>query len=287
MQRAHHAFPSTPEERWLRFRASYTQYDTYQTLTIDPYSRIKRQKVKHQYDPHSDTALDAHLGRERYAHRRKHRQAARWCSCRQKQSRMHGGSSQGRCRAGVLGCGMMRKRYSADQPLRWIPLVIPRNGYSAPSGALLCPTSSATATFIDSQVHKCEPAVINDPSASGVVLPQALAFSQATTLKDNASLCTTPDGARSVTEIEPPRYREPEVSTISPAPLPACHASPTTGCPPHSPLSLSPQRIISTQASSSSACNRHKRKIEDVDGGVISDQAIDGGELLPLRCVLI
>jgi hypothetical protein len=202
---------------------------------------------------------------------------------------MHRGSSHGRCRAGVLGCSMMRKRYSADQPLRWIPLVIPRNGYSAPSGALLCPTSSATAAFVDSQVHKCEPAVIGDLSAPDVVVPQALALSQATTLKDNASLCTTPDEARSVTEVEPSRYHDPDLSTISPAPLPACHASPTTSCPPYSPLPLSPQRIISTQASSST-CNRHKRKIEDVDGGVISDQTIDGGiqcQLLPLRCVLI
>ena len=221
-------------------------------------------------------------------HRRKHRQEAMRCPCRQYQSEMNRGFSHGGCRAGALGCGMNRKRYSADQPLRWIPLVIPRNGYSAPSAALPCPTS-ATAPFVDPQVHTCEPAVIGDISAPDGVVPQAPAFSQATTQKDNASLNTTPDGARSVTEVEPPRYQEPHVSAISPAPLPACHASPTTSCPSYSLLCLSPQRVISTQASSST-CDWNKRKIEDVDGGIISDQTLGGGikrKLPPLRCVLI
>ena len=265
-----------------------SQYDTHQTLKIGPHSRIKRQKVKHQYDPHSGTALDAHLGRERHARRKKHQQAARWCPCRQHQSKMHRGSSHGRCRTGTLGCGMMRKRYSADQPLRWIPLVIPRNGYSAPSGALPCPTSATTA-FVDSRVHRRGPALISDLSAPDVVVPQALAFRHSTPLKDNASLYTTPDGARSVTEVEPSTYQEPYISTTSPAPLPACRASPTTSRPSYSPLSSSPQKATSMQASSATS-HRNKRKFEDIDGGIIPDQAIDAGvqrELLPLRCVLI
>ena len=47
---------------------------------------------------------------------------------------------------------------------------MPSNGDGTPSGALLCPTS-ATAAFVDSQVHKFEPTVIGNLSAPDLAVP--------------------------------------------------------------------------------------------------------------------